>query len=137
MDGEVADAAIQLRITVMIKKKKYSLAIDFDGVIHAYTRGFSDGTIYDAPTAGAQKALIQLSKKYSLYIYSYRARTKAGHDAIRNYLKKYKIPHGKIVADKPLARFYIDDRAIRFKTWKQALGDISTFEKEFAQRKRS
>ncbi len=85
------------------------LAIDFDGVIHGYSKGFLDGTIYDKPIAQAKTALTRLSKNYFIYIYSARSKTRAGREAIEGYLKKYKISFDKIVAYKPPARFFIDD----------------------------
>lgn len=123
--------------TKKTKHSKTPLAVDFDGVIHIYGKGFLNGTIYDKPTAGVRAALKLLSKNYYLYIYSHRSKTKTGQKAVKEYMKKYRIPFDKIVAYKPPAKFYIDDRAIRFKSWKQTLRDLYAFEKELKDVKSS
>ncbi len=110
--------------------KKPPISIDFDGVVHAYSKGFHDGSIYDEPIPGAQKAMRELRKKHHLYIYSSRGKTKAGCAAMEEYLKRWKIPFDEVVSHKPPARFYIDDRAIRFETWRQVLRDVRFFEKK-------
>lgn len=50
----------------------YTIAVDFDGVIHAYTKGWHDGTIYDEPLPGAMSALSHLLDKYSVFIFTAR-----------------------------------------------------------------
>lgn len=37
-----------------------TLAVDFDGAVHRYSRGRHDGTIYDPPIPGALNGLRQL-----------------------------------------------------------------------------
>jgi hypothetical protein len=120
-------------ISQKIHHDRTPIAIDFDGVIHAYSKGFYDGTIYDGPTQGVVEALTTLIKKYYIYIYSQRSFVPEGKRAIEEYLKEYAIPFDEIYAGKPAAKFYIDDRAIRFKNWDQTLSDLSDFEKELSK----
>lgn len=49
-----------------------TIAVDFDGVIHSYGRGWLDGTIYDSPQTGAFDALRNLMQYYAVYILTCR-----------------------------------------------------------------
>ena len=68
------------------------ICVDFDGVIHAYRKGFADGSIYDIPVAGVAAALRKLRKRYFIYVLSSRTRNSAGRRAVLGYLRKYEIP---------------------------------------------
>jgi trehalose-6-phosphatase len=104
------------------KNKNKSIAIDFDGVIHRYSKDWHDGTIYDFPQEGAIKGLKKLSKKYNLIIYTCRKNKKE----IQNWLKKYNFNNGiEIITNKPKAVAYIDDKAIRFSNWDNLLKKIA------------
>lgn len=92
---------------------KRRIAIDFDGTIHKYSRGFADGTIYDEPIEGAKELLTELSKDYQLIIFT--ARTNLGD--IGRWMYKHDIPYDEITNNKPPAMAYIDDRAIHFESW--------------------
>jgi len=95
-----------------------TVAVDFDGVIHKYSKRYHDGTIYDEPIEGAFKALELLSKKFNVIIYTTRAAV-----PIKNWFKK----HGQEcpqVYYKPRARYYIDDRAVKFTDWEDVLKKI-------------
>lgn len=52
--------------------KVQTVAVDFDGVIHAYSRGWQDGTIYDEPMPGAVEGLRQLMATYAVFIHTSR-----------------------------------------------------------------
>jgi len=116
-----------------------SVAVDFDGVIHAYSRGWEDGSIYDAPVEGAFEALRLLMKKYSVVIFTSRDTQQVadwffeqdcgisvtwefpGDTSLqfwntqdRLYITNRKLP----------AVAYIDDRGIRFHDWEQALNEL-------------
>ena len=101
----------------------YQVGVDFDGVVHKNSKGFFDGTVYDDPVDGIENLLIDLSKKYSLILFSAKARKdrmlingKTGVELIedwliKNNLRKY---FKEITSEKPRAVFYIDDKAVRF-----------------------
>lgn len=50
----------------------YTVAVDFDGVIHDYHLGWHDGTIYGRVIPGAVEALKELMSKYSVFIFTAR-----------------------------------------------------------------
>lgn len=49
-----------------------TIAVDFDGVIHAYSHGWDDGTIYDDPVPGAIGALRMLQDTCAVYVHTTR-----------------------------------------------------------------
>lgn len=111
-------------------QRKKTLAIDFDGVIHQYSKGWQDGSIYDRPMPGARQALTRLKQKFKIVIFSRRA-VHQGTKEIEKWLKKYKMPYDRITKIKPRARWYIDDRAIRFTNWHNTLKELSRLEKNY------
>ena len=106
------------------------IAIDFDGVIHRCSKGFYDGTIYDLPIEGSLEAVKTLSKKYTIVIYSAKAREdrplvngKTGVELIWEWLEEYGFSQyvNEVTAEKPRAICYIDDRAVHFANWDDTL----------------
>lgn len=49
-----------------------TLALDFDGVIHRYSLGWHDGTIYDPPMPGAVESITTLMEHVSVFIHTTR-----------------------------------------------------------------
>ncbi len=50
-----------------------TIAIDFDGVIHKYSKGWQDGKCYDVPVDGVFKAIrLFMDAGYSVFIFSTR-----------------------------------------------------------------
>jgi hypothetical protein len=111
-----------------------TVALDFDGVIHAYTRGWQDGTIYDPPMPGAIDGVRALLRTFNVVIFTTRNRYDVAH-----WMRK-KMPEtqfhtsaedrtvfwrqrGAILVTncKPGAKWYVDDRAVRFFSWDQTL----------------
>ena len=110
------------------------IAIDFDGVIHKNSKGFHDGTVYDEPIEGAFEAIKQLRKQgYQIVIFTAKAKPdrplvngKTGIELIEEWLDKHDMLSyiKEVTSEKPRAIAYIDDRAIRFTDWNQALEDL-------------
>lgn len=51
-----------------------AIAIDFDGVIHRYSKGWQDGSIYDPVIPGAFEAIQSfIQQGYSVFIFSTRS----------------------------------------------------------------
>jgi hypothetical protein len=96
------------------------LCIDFDGVIHGYSKGWQDGSIYDPIVPGFLPWAEQAQKQFRLVIYSSRSASEAGRLAMGNWLaEQLRRWHGEpiafeMAAEKPPAFLTIDDRAICF-----------------------
>tara|TARA_A100001391_G_scaffold182718_1_gene149433 strand:- start:1998 stop:2387 length:390 start_codon:yes stop_codon:yes gene_type:complete len=114
-------------------EEKNTIAIDFDGVIHKNSKGFHDGTIYDEPVKDVKKGLEYLSKSYKLVIYSCKANpnrpkidNKTGVELIWDWLDGYNLKKyiDDVSYEKPNAKYYIDDKAIRFLNWEMVMEDI-------------
>jgi hypothetical protein len=115
-----------------------TIAVDFDGVIHAYRQGWQDGDIYDEPVPGAFTALRALMRVHAVFIHTTR---------LPRQVARWIDEHGNIpttvdsacgtptfwndqdlllVTQRKLpALAYIDDRAIKFINWDQALADVA------------
>ena len=114
-----------------------TVALDFDGVIHAYSRGWADGTIYDPPVAGAFHAIRRLfDSDFSVFVLSARdphqikrwvdqqaedlIATVVPHDMpFWTYKRALGVTNRKLPAD-----VYLDDRALFFDTWANAMANI-------------
>lgn len=114
-------------------ENKNQIAIDFDNVIHANSKGFYDGTIYDEPVAGAKEALQQLSIKYDIIIFTAKAKPdrpfingKTGVELIWDWLERYDMLAyiKQVTSEKPRAVAYIDDKAITFTNWGNCIGEL-------------
>ncbi|MFI6497144.1 hypothetical protein [Nonomuraea typhae] len=49
-----------------------AIGVDFDGVIHAYSLGWYDGTAYDEPVLGAIEGLRALMDQHPVFIHTSR-----------------------------------------------------------------
>ncbi|HEY9369254.1 hypothetical protein [Streptomyces sp.] len=110
-----------------------TVAVDFDGVIHAYRKGWQDGSIYDEPIPGAFDALRELMERYAVFIHTTRDASDVaewlinrGFNCRIGYSGKFWNDQGSLlITDRKLpAIAYVDDRGIRFESWAQALGDL-------------
>lgn len=117
-----------------------TIAVDFDGVLHTYDKGWHDGTIYGDWQPGAVEALSRLMHRDAVFVHTTRnprqvTRWIEQHSGYAfecttrlprtwwGRRKPFWIERGLLlVTDRKLpAVAYIDDRAVRFETWEQAL----------------
>lgn len=102
--------------------RRYTVAVDFDGVLHSYTSPWEAADVIpDPPVAGAIEWLEEITKLYDVEIFTTRANTglhgDAGIDAVLNWLMEHGYTFDrpvKVTAVKGPALIYIDDRAWRF-----------------------
>lgn len=112
-----------------------TVAVDFDGVLHTYERGWHDGTIYGDWTPGAVGALSQLMSAYAVFVHTTRSPSQVARWIERQSGYGFEcttwFPRWRtfwnnqgllLVTNRKLpAVAYIDDRAVRFQDWDQAL----------------
>lgn len=107
-------------------RRTLTVALDFDGVIHKYSKGWHDGTCYDDPMDGAFDFICRLrSRGYNVVIFSARPKGDIGAWLIKHWPSVP--PYGNIpevTNEKPIAVAYVDDRAIRFESWDQTWNDL-------------
>jgi hypothetical protein len=106
------------------------IGVDFDGVIHKNSKGYYDGTVYDEPVDGARDALKRLAAKYTVVIYTTKAKAdrpvvdgRTGSEMVWRWLEKYEMAEfvSELTAEKPRAIAYIDDKGIEFTDWDSTL----------------
>ncbi len=95
---------------------KKTVVFDFDGVIHSYTSGWKGETeIPDPPVPGVKEVIDKLRDfGYTVVVVSTRCRSASGMKAVTEWLNRNHIIVYDVMAHKPPAICYIDDRAIRF-----------------------
>lgn len=124
--------------------KNRTIAVDFDGVIHRYSEGWRDGTIYDPPKEGAIDSVLRLMDKgFSVFIHTTRnpgqivrwlqSSKRCGHSdfdesvcAMSPYSVRRVYPWERfwnktnvlgVTKRKLPAMLYIDDRGWQFSKW--------------------
>lgn len=104
----------------LLKNYRSTLAVDFDGVLHAYTSAWKDAAhIPDLPVPGAFAWLEAMTAHFDVVIFSTRCKEIAGPAAMCAWFKKHGMAPGIIKrfsfqAEKPAALIYLDDRAWQF-----------------------
>ncbi len=116
-----------------------TISVDFDGVIHAYSRGWQNGECYDPPMGGAIYGLQALMEDHAVFILSTRKpqqisewftkhapeiKTKIIDDRQPFWNEKGVIG---ITNQKLAAMVYIDDRSYLFKDWATVIADRPVF----------
>ncbi len=111
-----------------------NLAIDFDGVIHNNHLGYHDGTCYGEIIDGAHESIELLARYFRIVIFTAKAKPsrpliqgKTGTQLVWEWLESKGIAQyvEEVTSEKPRAMAYLDDKAIRFDSWKTAIEDIS------------
>ena len=101
-------------------KDKPILCIDFDGVIHGYSKGWQGGVIYDDVTDGFFEWAEQAVKFFTLTIYSSRSKDDDGILAMGAWMaeqrRKWRERGGKPEADDPLSFEFADEKPPAFLT---------------------
>jgi hypothetical protein len=109
-------------------QRKPIICLDFDGVIHAYRKGWQDGSIYDDVMPGFFDWATAAKERFKLVIYSSRSKDAAQLEDMRNWLRVQWDSAGRpswtcsndMLSDfefsgvKPPAFLTIDDRCVRF-----------------------
>ena len=96
------------------------LTLDFDGVIHSYTSGWTDILhIADPPVPGALQFIRDALDHFEVAIFSPRSATHGGIEAIQNWLVAYELEpefRERLLwpIAKPMSYLVIDDRALLF-----------------------
>lgn len=107
-----------------------TVVFDFDGVIHSYKSGWQGAENTSDPVVpGIASAIHDLREHgYRIVVVSTRCSSPSGMEAVKKYLRKNKITVDDVMADKPPAVCYIDDRAICFDGHPETLLDkVSSF----------
>lgn len=98
------------------------ICFDFDGVVHHYSKGYHDGSLYDNPTPGVKELINKLKENYEIIIWTARLqsslkgyKSSTDQNIVEEWLEKHDIYYDFITNEKVPAIAYIDDRAIEFK----------------------
>jgi hypothetical protein len=114
-----------------------AIGVDFDGVIHGYSRGWQDGSIYDPPVPGAFDALRDLMATFAVFIFTARTDLEDVAGWVERGSGIRCVPDDGtigfwgardrilVTSRKVAATAYIDDRGIRFESWPQALAAVA------------
>jgi len=107
-----------------------NIAIDFDGVIHTFDKGWHDGTCYGDPIPGSLEAIKKLAQDWNIIIYSSKVlpdrplvNGKTGKELVEEWLEKHGVLEhvSEVTHEKVRAQIYIDDKAYRFEKWEDTL----------------
>lgn len=114
-----------------------TIAVDFDGVIHTYDKGWQDGSIYGEFVPGAVPGLLKIMQRYAVYVHTTRKprqvalwiERQSGHGidcTTRVPYSGFWNERGYLLVTrrKLPALVYIDDRALLFTSWDRTLAEL-------------
>lgn len=113
-----------------------NIAIDFDGVIHNFDKGWYDGTCYGEPLPGALEAIRKLSESYTIIIFTAKAKPsrplvngKTGTQLVKEWLEGHDVMKyvSEITSEKPRSKIYIDDKGYHFQNWEDTMKYLESF----------
>lgn len=100
------------------ERRRYTICVDFDGVLHSYTSPWvAPDVIPDPPVPGAVEWLNEIQADYTVVVFTTRGETPEGRAAVLEYLALHGADVDEVTVTagpKPPALLYIDDRAWRF-----------------------
>lgn len=98
------------------------IAVDFDNVIYDHDGVWRAGELTRDPVLGAPESLASLrAAGHKIVINSTRNWNKHHRERIAAWMQLHGIQYDEIPTHKPCADVYIDDKAMRFTTWPEAL----------------
>lgn len=111
------------RILTADSESPKRIMIDFDKTIHAYTKGWLDGSAYDRPIDGCKRIIDKLRDQgYEIVLFTTRLCEGASNKEevekqekeLKDWLQQYDIAVDNMTGEKLPADVYIDDRSIQF-----------------------
>ena len=95
------------------------IAVDIDGTICTPHADYSQCELIP----GTREALHRLRNEgYAVFLHTGRHIDK--YQTTVDWLAEHEVPYDHIVFGKPPARYYVDDRAIRFESWDATLKEV-------------
>lgn len=108
-----------------------TVSLDFDGVLHCFSSGWTGYEPCDGPEPGALGFVTDLiDAGYDIVVVSSRAHIEEGRVAIERWLDRHEFPPLHVTNEKIIAVAYVDDRAVPYRTgsglWSLVMRDINT-----------
>lgn len=84
--------------------------------------------VNDMPVPGTKRALLYLMRNWEVIVYSPKAVTQEGRDAIVAWLTKHDLPRFKLTSDPMIGNVLIDDAVVQFNgNWMQVTGMVDNY----------
>jgi len=132
--GSSSDKELNQQVPPGFENELKNIAVDFDGVVHTFDKGWHDGTCYGEPIEGAIDAIKKLSKEYNIVLHTAKVKPdrplvdgKTGYELVLEWLIEHDLEKyiDEITHEKPRAEYYIDDKGIKFENnWKEILEEV-------------